>query len=205
MLCRNSWCARALKNWEMSLQQESWTMLCVYAVFRKRSLTKRAQSVPNGNRNHNRHLRKSASRVPNTALNDANLTLMAFVIFLYVCVYETAWLYMHHMCAGAHKGQRALDSLELELQEAMSHQMWLLRTEPRFSARAVSSLNCWAIFSVPEWCRYFKSTQTLCFCGRNHTYPYLTGQASVEYLAQNNKVARLRICIWIWISLKSLG
>lgn len=62
-------------------------MLGVYAVHRKHSLTKRAQSVPNGNRIHNCHLRKSASHVPNTAQNDANLSLMAFVIFgMCVCV-----------------------------------------------------------------------------------------------------------------------
>lgn len=86
-------------------------MLCVHAVLRKCSLTKRAQSVPNSNRNHNCHLRKSASHVPNTVLNDANLTSMAFVTCVCACVCMRLRGFICIMCVQAPtevKGHRIL-------------------------------------------------------------------------------------------------
>lgn len=44
-------------------------------------------------------------------------------------------LHAHHMCAGA---AEAGGSLELELQVIVSHQMWVLGTEPRLCASAAN-------------------------------------------------------------------
>ena len=47
-----------------------------------------------------------------------------------------------HMCVDVDGGQwRAVDALELELQEFVSHPLWVLGTRLRTSGRAVSALN----------------------------------------------------------------
>jgi hypothetical protein len=47
------------------------------------------------------------------------------------------------MCVGAPGGQkRAPDHQELELQLVVSHHVWVLRTEPRPSMRAVGNYAC---------------------------------------------------------------
>jgi hypothetical protein len=49
---------------------------------------------------------------------------------------------MHHMHVGASGGQqRALDSLELELQEIVNHLMWVMGTEPGSSTSGLVFLN----------------------------------------------------------------
>lgn len=45
------------------------------------------------------------------------------------------------VCRGGVEWNRALDSLEFEFQGVLSLQVWVLRTKPQSSARAVSSLN----------------------------------------------------------------
>lgn len=66
-----------------------------------------------------------------------------FSIYMYMCV--PACLYVHHMHAGADKGQqqRVSDPAELELQVVLSghEDAGKLRTKPGSSARAVGALN----------------------------------------------------------------
>lgn len=64
-------------------------------------------------------------------------TLYANFIFIYC-------MSMHHVHIGTCEGQRrALGPLKLELWVVVSRvTMWLLETEPRSSARAVSDLHC---------------------------------------------------------------
>lgn len=59
--------------------------------------------------------------------------------FVYVCLHE----FICTIHVGTHTGyRRALDSLDLELQAAVSCFMWVLGTEPSSSVRAASALNC---------------------------------------------------------------
>lgn len=52
------------------------------------------------------------------------------------------WVYIYHMHADAHRGQKELlDPLKLELQEVGSNLRWVLGTEPRPSERGVSTPN----------------------------------------------------------------
>lgn len=44
-----------------------------------------------------------------------------------MCVYQYVCIVL--LCAGANKGQKALDSLELELQVVLSLLIWVLGTE----------------------------------------------------------------------------
>lgn len=49
---------------------------------------------------------------------------------------------VQRICTAAHRGRKtALDTLEVELQAAVSHLIWVLGTEPRLSARAASALD----------------------------------------------------------------
>ena len=48
-----------------------------------------------------------------------------------------------HVCAGTHRSQkRVSDPLELELKEAVSHQILVLGTKLWASTRTASALNC---------------------------------------------------------------
>lgn len=49
-------------------------------------------------------------------------------------------VYLYHMCAGAFKGHKVPDSLELKLQDFVSY-IQVLRSKPKFSARAESALS----------------------------------------------------------------
>lgn len=57
-----------------------------------------------------------------------------FTLF-YLCVCVCLCLCMYaHVCAGAFRGQRrVLDSLELDLLDSVSHPLWMLGSELRFS------------------------------------------------------------------------
>lgn len=46
------------------------------------------------------------------------------------------------------EGRGVSDTLELELQTALSHLLWILGTDPGSFARAVRTCNCWAISLV---------------------------------------------------------
>lgn len=61
-------------------------------------------------------------------------------------------IYVYHVVVGAgfQKTQKASDPLELEPQEAVSELMWVLRTKPGFSRKALSAHNQWAILSAPS-------------------------------------------------------
>lgn len=48
-------------------------------------------------------------------------------------------MYVHCVCS-VHGGQKVSDSLKLELQAVVSHSVWVLRTKPRSSARAMRAL-----------------------------------------------------------------
>lgn len=80
-----------------------------------------------------------------------NYYLLTFYVYWYFtwCVpFLSGYTFgnVYHLLTGDCGGQkRTLDSLELELQVAMSYHV-VLATEPWSSARTVSSLNCWAIF-----------------------------------------------------------
>ena len=64
------------------------------------------------------------------------------------------------MGAGACRDQkRTSDPRELELQAVVSHSVWMLGTELRSSARAMCTLNLWALFQVPTY-----SVGVVCVC-----------------------------------------
>lgn len=48
--------------------------------------------------------------------------LLCFKICMYVCMYMSLHEFVHYLCLWGQ--QRAPDSLELELQEVVSHLMW---------------------------------------------------------------------------------
>lgn len=55
---------------------------------------------------------------------------------------ESMWGYVSRI-VGALRGQKkTMDTLNLEVQVAVSLQMWVLGTDPRFSATAISALKC---------------------------------------------------------------
>lgn len=57
----------------------------------------------------------------------------------YLCIGEHVCA---HLCMGAHRDEdRTSDSLELEFQEKVSHQMWVLRTELWSSGRIAYACN----------------------------------------------------------------
>lgn len=60
-------------------------------------------------------------------------------LFLLMCTCEYVCA---HECRCPLSPKRALDCLELELQETMNHQKQKLRTELRCPARAASTFNC---------------------------------------------------------------
>ena len=76
-------------------------------------------------------------------------------LFYFMCMGCFACMYV---CVpwgvpGAHEGQeRALDSLELELQ--MWAAKWVLGIKPRLSGRVASALNYWDIFLGPLYLIY---------------------------------------------------
>lgn len=60
-----------------------------------------------------------------------------------MCMYAPAHFYVHHVYAsicGCHK--KVSDPLVLQLQVVVSHQMRLLETEPRPSAKAAGAFTC---------------------------------------------------------------
>lgn len=66
-----------------------------------------------------------------------NGVISGFLFYIYL--YEFECMFAHHMCVSAYRSQKgALNSLELELQTAISHLIWVLRAKPGSSARAKS-------------------------------------------------------------------
>lgn len=62
------------------------------------------------------------------------------VVFMYVYVCVCHLVCVYHMHAGGCKSQkRTLDPLELELQEVVSHPMWVLGIQPGSTIRAANS------------------------------------------------------------------
>lgn len=59
------------------------------------------------------------------------------LLFMRMCVLP-AWVYVHHIPAGAHRCQRAVDPLGLELQAVISCLMWVPGIKPTSSTRAIS-------------------------------------------------------------------
>lgn len=49
-------------------------------------------------------------------------------------------VYLYHVLAGAHRGQRASDLLALELQMFVSHRMWMLVPKSKSCAKAGTPL-----------------------------------------------------------------
>lgn len=68
-------------------------------------------------------------------------TFFKIYFYLYVFVWN-----VYYMCVAAHGDQKkALDHLELELQMALSHLMWVLGTQFLSFGGVGSTLNCGAI------------------------------------------------------------
>lgn len=75
-----------------------------------------------------------------STLHILNLNTFLKFIFIYICVF--VWN-VYYVCVAAHGDQKkALDHLELELQMALSHLMWVLGTQFLFFGGVGSSLNC---------------------------------------------------------------
>lgn len=64
-------------------------------------------------------------------------------IYLLLSVCALVHVHMHaHVCSGTHEGQkRTSKPLELELQAAVSLQMWLLGTKSHIRQKDTSALN----------------------------------------------------------------
>lgn len=77
---------------------------------------------------------------------EVTIWLLFFLSLFKICVHEylTIWVYEHCVPSDAHRGQRELGLLELELQAVVSQLIRVLGTQPDFSSRAISALTCWA-------------------------------------------------------------
>lgn len=73
-----------------------------------------------------------------------------FKIFFFKCV----WVFYLHVCLPYHMWQspqrpKGVGSLELELHTVVSHQIWVLGTEPQSFRKATSTLNLGATSPAP--------------------------------------------------------
>lgn len=57
-----------------------------------------------------------------------------------MCMCMHRYMHVHHMHAGACESQKELESLEVKLQVALSHLMWMQGNEARSSTKVVSIL-----------------------------------------------------------------
>lgn len=97
--------------------------------------------------------------------------ILSYVFFMFLYVFIAVYVFflwcVQNLLACACQ-KRALDPLESEL-GLLWVTMWVLGTETRSCPWATSTLNCWAIFSIPfvmfltfhfwelSWCSYSKS------------------------------------------------
>ena len=68
-------------------------------------------------------------------------------VCVYICVCVCVCMYIYLLCIYRcpQRPEEGIGTLELDLEEVMSHLRWVLGTEPRSSARAASALNLCAI------------------------------------------------------------
>lgn len=119
--CLSSWhdmniaLVHSLSLAERKRQQEHELITVEFTTVR-RGLPQRevypASSLPAGGR----HWESSPSSLKSVDFQDLSPT-QSFITFI-----SCAYMYVHHVCSGAHKGQKGVsDSMELELQTVISH------------------------------------------------------------------------------------
>lgn len=69
------------------------------------------------------------------------LLFLKYIFFIYICVCLPMRVYVHQVYTDVHGGQKALNTLKLDLQMVVSQLMQVLGTEAWFSARTISTLN----------------------------------------------------------------